>query len=106
MTRQKTAPQEQHQGAGEEQNAGPCRQRPARPARLAPEQKRAAQRGQQEEIEQTQRLIGNLQHDLADMGAAFHQPMRRRRFRQREGLENARARLAGFQHWPDLGRQR
>ena len=97
MAGQKTPPQQQHQRPSEEQNTRPGHQRPARPARLAPQQKRAAERGQQQQIEQAPRLIRHLQHDLADMRAAFHQPMRRRGFGQGEGLENARPRLARFQ---------
>lgn len=97
MAGQNSTPQQQHQRPGEEQNAHPRRQRPARPARLAPEQQRAGQGGKKQQIKQTQRLIRNLQHDLADMRRAFHQPMRRRRFRQREGLENARSGLPGLQ---------
>ncbi len=97
MAGQKTAPQQQHQCSGKEQNTRPRCQRPARPARLAPQQKRAAERGQEQQIEQRPRLIRDVQHDLADMRAAFHQPMRRRCLGQREGLENARARLARFQ---------
>ena len=78
MTGQKTTSQQQHERPGEEQHACPSRQRPARPARLAPQQQGAAQRGEEQQIEQVLRLIRHLQHDLADMRAAFHQPMRAR----------------------------
>jgi hypothetical protein len=52
MTRQKTLPQQQYQRRGQEQHAYPSRQRPARPARLTPQQQRAAQRGEEQQIEQ------------------------------------------------------
>ena len=79
MAWQKTLPQQQHQRPGQEQNPGPGDQRPARPARLAPHQRGAAQRGEEQQIEQVPGLIRHLQHDLADMRAAFHQAMRARR---------------------------
>ena len=79
MAWQKTPPQQQHQGPGQEQHPSPGRQRPARPARLAPQHQRAAQRGEEQQIEQVLRLIRHLQHDLSDMRAAFHQAMRARR---------------------------
>jgi len=80
MAWQKTPPQQQHQGPGQEQHPGPGGQRPARPARLTPQHQRAAKRGEKQQIEQVLRLIRHLQHNLADMRAAFHQAMRRRRF--------------------------
>jgi hypothetical protein len=52
MTRQKTLPQQQYQRRGKHQHAYPSRQRPARPARLTPQQQRAAQRGEEQHIEQ------------------------------------------------------
>ena len=78
MAGQKTTPQQQHQRPGEEQNTSPRGQCPARPARLTPQHQRAAQRGEEQQIEQVLRLIRHLQHDLADMRAAFHQAMRAR----------------------------
>ena len=78
MAWQKTPSQQQHQRAGKEQNPCPSNQRPARPARLAPQQQGAAQRGEEQQIEQLPGLIRHLQHDLADMRAAFHQAMRAR----------------------------
>jgi hypothetical protein len=72
MAWQKTTSQQQHQRPSQEQNPCPSRQCPARPARLTPQHQRAAQRGEEQQIEQVPRLIRNLQHDLADMGAAFH----------------------------------
>jgi len=78
MARQKTPPQQQHQRPGQEQHPGPGDQRPSRPARSVPHKQGAAQRGEEQQIEQVLRLIRDLQHDLADMRAAFHQPMRAR----------------------------
>jgi hypothetical protein len=72
MAWQKTLPQQQYQRRGQEQHASPGGQRPARPARLTPQHQRAAQRGEEQQIEQVLRLIRHLQHDLADMRAAFH----------------------------------
>ena len=106
MAWQKTPPQQQHQRPSQEQNPSPGGQGPARPARLAQQQQGAEQCGEEQQIEQVLRLIRHLQHDLADMRTAFHEPMRRGRFGQREGLENARPRLARFQHWPDFGGER
>lgn len=78
MGRQNAAPQQQHQRPGQEQHPSPGRQRPARPALLTPQHQRAAQRGEEQQIEQVLRLIRHLQHNLADMRAAFHQAMRAR----------------------------
>ena len=78
MAWQKTPSQQQYQRRGQEQHPCPSNQRPARPARLAPQQQGAAQRGEEQQIEQVLRLIRHLQHDLADMRAAFHEPMRAR----------------------------
>jgi hypothetical protein len=78
MAWQKTTSQQQHQRPGEEQNPSPGGQGPARPARLAQQQQGAAQRGEEQQIEQVPGLIRHLQHDLADMRAAFHQAMRAR----------------------------
>jgi hypothetical protein len=72
MAWQKTLPQQQYQRRGQEQHASPGGQRPARPARLTPQHQRAAQRGEEQQIEQVLRLIRHLQHDLADMRTAFH----------------------------------
>ena len=78
MAWQKTPPQQQHQRRGQEQHACPGGQRPACPARLAQQQQGAAQRGEEQHIEQVLRLIRHLQHNLPDMRAAFHQAMRAR----------------------------
>jgi hypothetical protein len=78
MAWQKTLPQQQYQRRGQEQHPCTSNQRPARPARLTPQQQGAAQRGKEQQIEQVRRLIRHLQHDLADMRAAFHQAMRAR----------------------------
>ena len=78
MAWQKTTSQQQHERPGQEQHRCTGGQCPARPTRLAPQQQGADQRGKEQQIEQVLRLIRHLQHDLADMRAAFHQAMRAR----------------------------
>ena len=41
-------------------------------------------------------------HDLADMAAAFHQPVRFRDLIQREDPVDDRCQLTAFNEWPDL----